>query len=304
VSLLVVSAIAATLAAALYALASALQHRSTADVRLEDPSGQRSLIRFASRTVRHRSWLLGTAASVGAVGLHAVALHDGPLALVQPVMITGVVFALPLRSWLGGQPVSRSEVAWAAMMAAALAGFLVVATPSAPTTLPADKVPAAAVGLLVAASVVACLWGGRRAGGRRPAALLGAAAGLTFAASAALLKTTTDVAGSHVGGLLTSWPLYALAFVGITGLLINQLAYQAGPLRWSLPAISTMDPMASLVIAIVVYDERLRGGLSIVLLEVALLATVVACTVALTRCDTEVRAARTLPEPTEAGRAA
>lgn len=288
VTSLAVSLAAATLSAALYALASALQHRSTADVRLVDRAGYRSLIRFAHRTVRHHNWLLGTAASVTAVTLHAIALHAAPLVLVQPVMVSGVVFALPLRSRLDRTRIARSEMAWAALLAAALAGFLVVAIPAAPTRPPTDPVPAVIVAVLVGACAVACLWAGRGARGARPALLLGTAAGLAFAGSAALIKATTDVLGQG-HDLLTSWPLYALVLVGLTGLFINQLAFQAGPLRWSLPAISTVDPITSLIIGIVVYDERLRSGMVALSLELLLLAVVIGATIALAKGDAEPR---------------
>jgi len=60
--------------------------------------------------------------------------------------------------------------------------------------------------------------------------------------------------------LVTSWPFYALIGVGALGLLVNQLAYQAGPLSSSLPAIMTVGPVVSLVIGVVVFDEQFRTG--------------------------------------------
>jgi hypothetical protein len=299
-----VAVVAATFAAALYALSSALQHRTTADVRLPGPAGHRSLFGFASRTFRHPSWLLGTAASIGAVALHAVALHEGALALVQPVMISGVVFALPLRSWLDHEPVARGEVVWAALLATALAGFLILATPASVATRPADQVPAAMVAGGVGVAAAVCLWAGRRARGAKPAALLGAAAGLAFAGSAALIKTTTDIAAHDGVHVLATWPPYALLVVGAAGLLVNQLAFQSGPLRWSLPAISTADPMASLLIGIVVYDERLRGGIGVLSVEAALLAVAVASTIALARGQAPPDVPSAVPGPVQTGRAA
>lgn len=281
---LAVSLTAATTAAALYAVAGAFQHRSTAEVRLVEGAGRRSLVSFARRTVRHRFWLLGTAASVLAVVLHALALHTGPLALVQPVMISGVLFALPLRARLDGKRIARRQMVWAVLLAAALTGFLVIATPASGTTPPADPILAAVVAGLTALCIGACLWAGRKARGPGPAVLLGIAAGLAFAGSAALMKAATDVTGHS---LVNFWPLPATIVVGVTGLFVNQLAFQAGPLRCSLPAISTANPLASLVIGIVVYDEQLRSGAVSLGLELALLGLVTACAIALTRSGAE-----------------
>jgi hypothetical protein len=38
------------------------------------------------------------------------------------------------------------------------------------------------------------------------------------------------------------------------------MAFQAGPLAASLPATATTDPLASVVLGVVVFDERLRAG--------------------------------------------
>jgi hypothetical protein len=54
--------------------------------------------------------------------------------------------------------------------------------------------------------------------------------------------------------------LYAVILVGIAGVLLNQLAFQAGPITASLPAIATIDPLLSIVIGVVVYDEHCGAG--------------------------------------------
>ena len=61
-------------------------------------------------------------------------------------------------------------------------------------------------------------------------------------------------------GLLTHWQPYTLIAAGGLGLLLTQLAFQAGPLTASLPAIATVDPLLSIAIGVLVYDEHLRRG--------------------------------------------
>jgi uncharacterized protein involved in response to NO len=83
--------------------------------------------------------------------------------------------------------------------------------------------------------------------------------------------------------LLTAWPLYALVGVGALGLLVNQIAYQAGPLSSSLPAIITVGPIVSLVIGVAVFDEHFRDGPAALVGEAVALALVVIAAGGLTR---------------------
>ncbi len=56
---------------------------------------------------------------------------------------------------------------------------------------------------------------------------------------------------------MSSWQLYAAVALGAAGLLLNQLAFQAGPLAASLPATATVDPLASIAVGVAVYDEHI-----------------------------------------------
>jgi hypothetical protein len=87
---------------------------------------------------------------------------------------------------------------------------------------------------------------------------MGVALGAVYAASAALLKSLTDIRSPVA--LLTSWHLYAVILLGAFSLLLTQLTFQAGPMTASLPAMSTVDPLLSIAIGVVVYDEHLRSG--------------------------------------------
>lgn len=257
--LVVVLALSAALA---FAVSSTLKHVSAAQVPDAQDLHPRALGRFVRATVSHRLWLGGIAADVVGLSLQVVALHLGALVVVQPLLIAGLVFALLLRQCYEGH-VSRREVAWAAILTATLTGFLLLAgTARTDTGAVADRKPAVAagvVGLILAAVCVAL--GRRQRGGARSAALLGVAVGAVYAGTAALLKALTNVASAHgLLAVLTSWQLYLVIALGGLGLLLNQLAFQAGPLRASLPATATVDPLFSIAIGVVVYDEDIRHG--------------------------------------------
>jgi hypothetical protein len=282
---MVIATLAALAAAAFFAAATALQHRSAGLVTDADRTSAAGLGGFVSKTLRHPLWLVGTAADTAGLGLHALALRDGPLTLVQPLLVTGLVFALPLRQLLEHRRPERSDLGWAVALVGGLALFLTVATPANGTTQPADPIPTVISVAAIGLAILGCSFAGRRTTGRTAALTLGTASGLAFAATAGLLKETMDLLDRGAGTVFTSWPPYALIGVGAIGLLLNQLAYQAGPLRFSLPVITTLDPIASLVIGVAVFDEQFRNHPADLLGEVLGLALVLTAAVGLTRSE-------------------
>ncbi len=166
---MLVATVAALAAAALFAAATALQHRSAG---LVGPAGSpktgAEVTRFMASTVRHPLWALGTVADIAGFALHALALRDGPLTLVQPLLVTGVVFALPLRQLLDGRRPRRDEVAWAAALAVGLVGFLVIATPADAAAQSADVVPTIVLALVIGLGMTVCFVTGPRLAGARP----------------------------------------------------------------------------------------------------------------------------------------
>lgn len=283
--MLTAAIVAALSAAALFAVATAFQHRCAGLVTVVGGRGE-----FVSRTVRHPLWLVGLVANLAGLGLHAVALRDGPLTLVQPLLVVGVIFTLPLRQVLERRWPKRAEICWAAALSLGLAVFLILSTPTNGPVQGADPVPtvfcAAAIGL----AVVGCVVAARRAAAALGAMLLGTAAGLLFAAAAALLKETTNMLSQGTAAVFTTWPLYALLAVGGVGLLLSQYAYRAGPLSASLPAITVVNPIMSVVIGVAVFDEPFRAAPGYLLGEVLGLALMAVAAAGLTRSVPEERA--------------
>ncbi|MDQ2728812.1 MAG: DMT family transporter [Actinomycetota bacterium] len=282
---MVVAVISALAGAAFFAAGSALQHHSAGTIPAFTGFGPRGLGRFVWDTLRHPRWLAGTLADIVGLGFHAFALNQGPLTLVQPVLVTGVIFALPIRAALDRRPPGRYEMMMAGALAGGLILFLVAATPGAPAVFPADHAPVIASIVAIAAAMAVCAGVGHRLSGSPSAAVLGVGAGISFAATAAALKGTTDTLTHGLVAVLSGWPLYLLVAAGAIGLLLNQLAFAAGPLRSSLPAITTLDPLASLVLGVVVYDEQLRHGPLALAGIVVGLTVVVVATLALTRAE-------------------
>ena len=93
--------------------------------------------------------------------------------------------------------------------------------------------------------------------------------------TASLIKECTGLISQGPVTLLTGWQPYALVVAGASGLLFNQLAYQAGPLSASLPAIAVVDPLIAILLGITVFDEHLRHSLPAIIGEVVFLGLLV-----------------------------
>ncbi len=250
-------------AAFFFAVSTTLKKASaSADDGAPEPLSGEDVVAVA-RTVKHPLWLAGILADVVGLGLQVTALHFGGLTVVQPLLVSGLLFALLLRH-RGSTRITRAETAWALTLSACLVGFLVLSGSVSGAQQPAaaDRVPAAIAAIVGVVTAVACLMIARRRvppAGR--AALIGVAVGAVYATTAALIKSTTNVLSQHGPvAVLTSWQLYVVVGLGVLGLFLTQLAFRAGPLTASLPAISTVDPLLSVAIGVVVYDEHLRRG--------------------------------------------
>jgi drug/metabolite transporter (DMT)-like permease len=248
---------------------------------------------FIRATLSQPLWLGGIACDIIAVGLQVLALHLGSLSVVQPLLITGLLFALILRPRIEHHRISRRQLSWAVVLTAALAGFLLLATsgqPAAPET--ADRLPAIVAGVLGTVLAAGCIALGRRPRAKgRSAALLGVAVGVIDAAIAALLKALTDITARAPLDVLISWQLFTTIALGAGVLLLNQLAFQAGPISASLPAIATINPLLSIAVGVLVYDEHISRGPGGGTLLIILLVVLCAAVVQLTRtADTSERA--------------
>lgn len=146
--------IACALAAALlFAVAAVAQQRAAAAV----PAGD-SLVRTLLRSPR---WWAGIVGDGGGYGLQVAALALGPVLLVQPLLVTSLVFALPIAARVDHRTVGRRTWAAALLLLAALACFLVVGAPTSgnPTAPLRDwAVPSA---VLLGAVILAVVAGSR-----------------------------------------------------------------------------------------------------------------------------------------------
>jgi multidrug transporter EmrE-like cation transporter len=262
-----------------FAAANSLKHASAADTPYAQDLTPAKLAALIGSTVRNRLWLAGISCDAVALALQVTALHLGTLTVVQPLLVAGLLVALVFRRGQDRRQVTGRQLAWTLVVCACLAGFVSLAT--APQhSAPADRLPAVASAATGAVIAVACVALGRRLSRRgSAAALLGVAVGLIYAAIAALLKSLGTIAATQPARLPESWQLYATVVLGASGLLLTQLAFQAGPLAASLPAATSVNPLASIAVGVAVYDEQVRvpgvAGLPLIALLLVLAVGVV-----------------------------
>lgn len=284
-----VGVVAASLTSAgFFAVSTTLKHRSAAHLPDWGELRVTQLPRLVRETLTHPLWLTGILTDVGGLAFQVYALHVGALSVVQPLLVSGLLFSLALSHVTSGSRLTRSEAMLGVLLTGSLVAFLVVsgATSAAArhgvTQVP-DRGPAWSAATLAVVLAAGSVFLARSVPRGRAAALIGAAVGICYASTAALIKSATDIATNGVLPLLTSWQLYTLVAVGAAGLLLNQIAFQAGPLSTSLPVIATVDPLLSVAVGVWIYDERLNHSAPAAVGDVVSLLLLSAATVALSR---------------------
>jgi hypothetical protein len=265
-------AVLAALAAALsYALASVLQHWEAE----KQPADKALRLSLVARLAKRPRWVAGLGFDIGGYAVQWWALTIGSLVVVQPLLVVGLLFALPMKARFSAYRFHGWDWAGALLTTAGLAVFLVVSRPAAGHTnvsALAWTVVLCSAGVLAGALVAI----GHRSSPRWKAVAYGTAGGIIYGVCAALTKSCAHLLSLGVSHLLQSWQPYLLAGAGVAGMVLAQSAFQAGPLDASLPTLSATDPIVSVLIGAVAFGEALRVGVAETSLEVLSFSAVIA----------------------------
>jgi drug/metabolite transporter (DMT)-like permease len=240
--------------AAFYALSSVLEQRAAS----EEPAEQSLRLNLLVALVQRRLWLLGIAAGVAGYAMQFIALRKGSLALVQPIFVTGLVMALAGSALAQHRRLSRREWLANAQILGGIALYIAAAQPG-----PGDPRGSAVGWILLAAisiAAVAALVALSDGSPRRRSLMLGAATGIVFGTTSAITERTSHRLGISLGHALGDWSPYVLVLVSVGGLVLNQSAFQAGDLKWSLPAITVLEPLVAILIGQTLFHEHVATG--------------------------------------------
>ncbi|MFZ0171498.1 MAG: DMT family transporter [Acidimicrobiales bacterium] len=239
--------------AASYGCAAVLQHHEA--IRQAPAAAGRGLL---GRLVRRPIWLLGSLLDGVGYVFQFLALRRGSLALVEPLLVLSLVFALPVAARLEHRHVSSSEVSAAVVTVAGLSLFQEVARPA----LGHPRASLAGWLALSAAIIVACVGLAllARTGTPKRAALLYAAgSGTAFGYVAAVTERTGHLLDKGVLHVLVTWSPYVLVVAAVVALSLTQQAFNAGVLRLSLPTLTVAQPLVALAIGIGFFGERVHS---------------------------------------------
>lgn len=246
----------ALVAALMFAIGTVLQQRAATKVPDEDAMKAGLLVRLAKQPV----WLAGIVADGAGFVAQAAALSIGRLVIVQPLLATSVVFALPLGAKLEGRRLGARELGGALAVVGGVGVFVVVANPSGGVDNPELGVWIAAGAVAGVICTLLVLGARGRSAGVR-ASLLGSAAGILFALSAALTKAVTDQLDDGIVTIFSHWQVYALLVIGYASMTLSSQSLQTGALAPAAATQMSLDPVASLLLGTLAFDERLHTSL-------------------------------------------
>ena len=249
-------AVVAALGAGLSFAAGGVLQQRAASTR---PEKEALSFRLILDLARQRMWLLGIGFAFLSYALEGIALSFGPLVLVQPLIVTELLFALPISIRWRGMHMSSREWIGTISVGGGLALGLVCAAPG-------PGRPQAAIGdwiiplIVVAGATLVAVFIGRQRRGPLRASLYALGAAFVFGSQAALFKATVARFELGIGPGFESWELYSMSAAAIIGLVLVQSAYESGPLATSMPVVDAADPTVAILFGILLFHEHIRSG--------------------------------------------
>ena len=130
-----IAALLALGAALFIAIGDVIHQRSAHEVTDE----QVSHLQLFLRLLKDRVWWVGSLVSAVGFGLQAAALGLGSVLLVQALLVTSLLFALPLNARATQHRVSRFLWTWAVLLAASVVVIVTVGNPTAGHSRPEHR---------------------------------------------------------------------------------------------------------------------------------------------------------------------
>lgn len=270
-----------------------VRQRATLDV---PPEHGVSTVMVAT-LLRRPLWWAGTAAAVAGFVFQALALAHGSLLVVAPLLVSALLFALPLSARLAHRKVTRSEWLWAILLTLSLAVFILLAHPRVNEHI----APARQITVVVVISflvVIACVAIALRRPGWQRAVLLAVGVGVLFGMVAVMTKVLMHLLARDTVAQVLATPVpYVLVVLGVVATLLQQSAFHAGSLQTSVPTMVVIEPLAAVLLGAFILGEQLdANGWE----AIALTAAVVVMTVATIALGRDEGAYETRLEATKA----
>ena len=279
---------AAVAGAASFGLASAIQQRATKQVPTTGTLDPRLLLELVRRPV----WVLGIGTVIVGLSLQLVALAYGPLVLVQPLLVTGVLFGAVFSALLAHRRVDHLVILGSLGAVAGLSAFLVLARPSGGSTrLEQDGWAMLPLALGLGVTVLVCLAAASRYDGPVQVAALAAATGVLYGLTAGLMKVVTSQFRSGGPAEVFTHPvLYVVCAVGPMGFLLSQNTFQHGTLiAPALAIITIVDPLVGVAIGVSWLGEQVNSSPAVLAGELIAVLVIIGSVALLAHRGTQLR---------------
>jgi hypothetical protein len=255
----------ALLAAVLFAVAAVAQNVAVADVARAGRTPTLGGAQFRS-LARSRTWLGGVSLTTIASVVHAGALVLAPVALVQPIGVLSVPFAVVLAA--GRTRIRPPAVVWlaAAVCLGSVAGFVALADVGLGTS-PSPRFVDVVIAALVTGALVGglALWATGRSGWLRCVGF--AASGATaFGLVSALMRLIALHLRTGVNDLddVGVWlPAIGIALALVVGGWAVQQAHASGSPAVVVGCLTVIDPLVAVVLGIAMLGEGAATTLGI-----------------------------------------
>ena len=281
--------IAITLVAALLAGAGFVLQQHAAE---QAPKSYFLRLRLITSLLHRPRWIAGVAVMAAGQLLSAWAIGHVALSLAEPLLTSSLIFALALAVPLSGQRLRAAEVA----------GRRAAKRRRGRAVGGADRRGARGV-----VRLLRCLARRRRDRSDRgrvpdcrdapPRPAAGHPdrdrGGLVFGVSDALTRRTVEIMDAHpVTVLLTGWPLYCLVAASLAGFWLMESSFNAAPLHASLPAITAAEPVAGMLLGVVVFGDVVHLSPGMLALQAAGIVALVAGVILVARAPALSRLSR------------
>ena len=252
----IISAVAAVMAGLFLAACGVLQQRAAS----KRSSSERMSLRLVRALVTDRTWLAGIASAGASYGFQAVALAFGPLVLVQPLVVSELLFAVPVSVRIRGLRLRPRDWGAVGAVVVGLAVGIVAADPQQGRPLQPISSWAPALAS-VAVLVGVCLLVTRFVDGPPMASAFAVAGACTMGLQSALYAATIALIKKEQLALFATWEPYALIIASLIGAFLIQNAFQSGPLAASTPVIDAILPLVAIGLGVGLFGEHIRTSL-------------------------------------------
>ncbi|WP_461002120.1 DMT family transporter [Streptomonospora sediminis] len=257
------------------ALGSALQERDA----IRAPGRSVAPVGFLVHLARRPRWVIGTAGAGAGVALHLVALSAAPLTIIQPIGVTGLLFAIVLSALFNRRRVHMRQIAAGAAVMVGLTGLLLLFPHSAQTPQMSTGTGLALAGVVVALGAAAYI-GAHWVPPTPRVLLLAAVGGAALGTTSALARVVAANAVADPAALLT-WLTPMCVAVAMFGGLFQQNAYRTGHFAAAYATLLVVDPITGAGIGALLLGEGLPATGTDQLLATAAGALAIAGTVVL-----------------------